>query len=244
MRLRLLLESRESVTVPWDYRTDLTKTVYAILKVADPGYSGWLHDEGFRWGKRIYRLFVYSDLVPTHWNLSPQGLSNVRWMSWQIGSPDKRFLETFQAGLEAKRGRLELFGTIVEVVDMVRVEPPELGSGLVFRTASPVAASAGIPNRSAHPIYLSPDQPEFVEAIQRNLITKWQAFHQRVWNGGEFGMRVWKPKHKLIRVFNTAIRAYYFYLQMWGDEDLIRFAYDAGLGIKNSQGFGMIEPEV
>ena len=30
-------------------------------------------------------------------------------------------------------------------------------------------------------------------------------------------------------------------LQMWGNEEMIRFAYDAGIGIKNSQGFGMIE---
>jgi CRISPR-associated endoribonuclease Cas6 len=28
---------------------------------------------------------------------------------------------------------------------------------------------------------------------------------------------------------------------MWGSEELVRFAYDAGLGEKNSQGFGMLK---
>jgi len=163
-------------------------------------------------------------------------------MTWQISSPDPRFVEAFQRGLKHKEDQLELFGTIVEVIDIVRIDGPESGKGLVFRTISPVAVSAGDPNRSRHPIYLRPDDPQFVEALERNLIAKWQAFHQCEWNGGEFGIRVWNPKQKLIRVFDTDVRAYYLYLQMWGDEELIRFAYDTGLGIKNSQGFGMIEP--
>lgn len=244
MRLRLLLETREAMTLPWDYRTQLTKTTYEILKAGDRGYSTWLHEHGFCWEKRTYRLFVYSDLMLTHWNFSPQGLTDVRWMTWQIGSPDQRFVEAFLAGLERKGGQLELFGTIVEVVDMVRMEAPERGSGLTFRTVSPIAASTGDPNRSRHPIYLRPDQPEFAEALQRNLIAKWQAFHQRGWSGREFDLRVWNPKQKLVRVFDTNVRAWHLRLQMWGDEELIRFAYDAGLGIKNSQGFGMIEPGI
>lgn len=244
MRLRVLLETREPITLPWDYRTVMTKATYAILKAADPDYCDWLHERGFRWDKRTYRLFVYSDLMPAHWNFSPEGLADVRWMTWQIGSPDQRFVEAFVAGLKRTRGQLELFSTPVEVVDMVRMEAPERGSGLPFRTVSPIAVSIGDPNRSRHPVYLHPDQPEFIEALRRNLITKWQAFHQREWSGGEFDLRVWNPRRKLVRVFDTDVRAWHLCLQMWGDEELIRFAYDAGLGIKNSQGFGMIEPGV
>jgi CRISPR-associated endoribonuclease Cas6 len=242
MQLRLLLETHNPITIPWDYRSHLTRVIYGVLKEANPEYGRWLYDQGFRWGKRVYRLFVYSDLNFTHWNPSPQGLADVRWMTWQVSSPDPRFVEAFQGGLDHKGEKLELFGTTVEVLDIVCIEAPEFGSGLVFRTISPIAVSVTDPNRSRHPIYLRPDEPQFVENLERNLVTKWQAFHHREWNGGEFGIRVWNPKQKLVRVFDTDVRAWHLHLQMWGNEGLIRFAYDAGLGIKNSQGFGMIEP--
>jgi len=243
MRLRLLIEVQEAMTIPWDYRTALTRIVYEILRAVDPGYSTWLHEQGFRCDKRIYRLFVYSDLMPMHWNFSRDGLADVRWMTWHIGSPDQRFIDKLVLGLERNGQQLKLFGVFLQIVDMVCIEAPDLGSGLTYQTISPVAASIRKPD-SKHPTYLRPDQPEFVEALQRNLITKWQSFYGREWSGGEFGLRVWNPKQKLVRVFNTAVRAWYLKLQMWGEEELIRFAYDAGLGIKNSQGFGMIEPEV
>jgi len=244
MRLRLLLEARETITIPWDYRTTLTNTIYNTLMVADPGYGNWLHDKGFQWGKRVYRLFVYSDLIPTHKTLSRDGLTDVRWMIWQIGSPDQRFIKNFVEGLKRQGMLLKLFDTVVEVVDLVQIEPPRLTSGLVFHTISPIAVSIGNPNRSKHPIYLHPDQPEFIEALEKNLIAKWEAFHQKPWNEAYFGIRVWNPKRKLVRVFNIKVLAWHLHLQIWGSNEVIRFAYDAGLGIKNSQGFGMIEPGV
>lgn len=244
MRLRLLLEANKALTIPWDYRTALTPAIYEVLTVADPAYSNWLHEKGFKWRKRSYRLFVYSELIPTYYRSSQDGLTGVKWMTWQIGSPDQRFIEKFLSGLKRKGHLLKLFDADIEILDVVQMEPKELGSGLVFHTISPIAVSIGDPSRSKHPIYLSPDQPEFVEALERNLINKWQALHQREWNDADFGIRVWNPKGKLVRVFDTDVRAWHLHLQMWGSDELIRFAYDTGLGIKNSQGFGMIEPGV
>ena len=54
-------------------------------------------------------------------------------------------------------------------------------------------------------------------------------------------IRVWEPKRKKITVFKTDIIAWHLKAQIIGPEELVRFAYDAGLGEKNSQGFGMLE---
>ncbi len=246
MRIRLLLETERELTIPWDYRTSLTKIVYEILLVSDPEYSHWLHEKGFpqlKQPKRVYRLFVYSDLTPTHWSLTQDGLLAAPWITWQIGSPDNQFIGKFIQGLEKKDYFLELFGASFKVIDLVRVDSAMITSGLVFHTISPIAAQDN-PDRAKHPTYLNPNQQEFVDALERNLIAKWEAFHRKPWDGGDFGIRVWNPKQKLVPAFNIKVRAWHLHLQMWGADELIRFAYDAGLGIKNSQGFGMIEPGV
>jgi len=242
MRIRVLLETQKAISVSWDYRTELTRAIYRLLTVADPAYSDWLRSEGFRWNRRCYRLFVYSDLFPTEWMLEKNGLVDVRTIVWEVSSADERFMGTILKGIELRGWGLELFGSEIVVRDILRFQTPKLRSGLAFRTSSPVAVSVVNPRQFRHPIYLSPDQPEFVEALENNLIHKWQAFHKREWDGKRFQIRVWNPKRKLIPVFDINVIAWHLNLQMWGDEELIRFAYEAGLGVKNSQGFGMIEP--
>lgn len=90
MQRRLLLETCEPTTLPWGYRIRMKKATYALLKGGDRDYGARLRDSGFRWQNRVYRLFVHSDSMPTRWNFSLQGFSDVRWMSRQIGSPDVR----------------------------------------------------------------------------------------------------------------------------------------------------------
>jgi len=244
VRLRLVLENKAAITIPWDYRTALTAAVYETLAAADPEYSHWLHRQGFqqRQGHRTFRLFVYSDFMPVHYEVVPKGLANVQWLGWHLSSPDKRFVEKFIDGLKRKGMMLSLFGNFLEVLDVAVVDVPSISGNSGFHTISPIVVAKGSMSNSRHPVYLRPDDPEFVDALERNLIAKWEAFHQKVWNGGEFGIRVWAPKSKLVPVFNICVRAWHLRLQMWGSDELICFAYDAGLGIKNSQGFGMIEP--
>jgi len=241
MRIKILLELQEALLVPWDYRTSLTRVIYDTVALSDAEYSRWLHDEGFKKGNKAYRLFVYSDLQPQHCIAEKEGLRVSQLLTWQVASPDLRFAEKFMDGLQKKNHRLDLFQTTFNVIDMLQLETPSFQGNLVPNTISPIVVSTYNPQISRHPVYLSPDQPEFVHSLEKNLIAKWEAFHGRTWNGGELGIRGWNPQNKLIRVFHTNIRAWYLKTQIWGPEELIRFAYDAGLGEKNSQGFGMLE---
>jgi len=215
--------------------------IYEILAISDMDYSRWLHDEGFRRGSKVYRLFVYSDLQPWHYMLETDGLYVSQWLTWQVASPDPLFIKGFTNGLEKKGEVLELFQHSFKVVDILGVELPSFSETLILHTISPIVVSIQDRKGSRHAIYLRPDQPEFTQALERNLIAKWEAFHKKSWSGKEPGIRLWNPREKLIPVFDINVRAWHLKVQIWGSEELIRFAYDAGLGEKNSQGFGMIE---
>jgi len=242
MRLKILLEpSKEPTLIPWDYRTSLTRLVYEILSLSDAEYGRWLHDKGFIRGKRVYRLFVYSDLQLWHRVPEKDGLLSSGNLTWQLASPDRRFIEKFMNGIRRKDQRLDLFESSFNVVDMLTMEAPSFPDAVTLSTISPVVASTYDPKMPPHPTYLSPDQPEFALALEKNLFAKWEAFHETPWDKEGFGLRVWSPRGKLIRVFNINVRAWYLKVQLWGSSELIRFAYETGLGEKNSMGFGMLE---
>lgn len=241
MRLKLLLETKGPTLIPWDYRAQLIGTVYKVLSLADPAYTHWLHTEGFKREKKVYRLFVFSDLIPRHFLAQKEGLYVSEWITWELASPDTRFVEKFREGLKKNANEIKLLGNTFEVVDILQTEFPSFSGSLLFRTISPIVVSTFNPEFSQHPIYLEPDQPEFTIALERNLIAKWEAFYGRNWKRERPGIRVWEPQKKLITVFNINVKAWHLKVQIWGPEELVRFAYNAGLGEKNSQGFGMLE---
>jgi len=240
MRLKILLDAGTPLIVPWNYRTALTGAVYDILRVSDKDFSLWLHERGYQSGKRTYRLFVYSNLRPLFFRPTDAGLQTDGNFSWEIATPNETFLEKFVDGL-AKRGEtLQLFGVDFRVLDLIKVELPAISPTRTWRTTSPVVVSTW-DGRSRHPIYRNGSEPEFVQALEANLLSKWEAFNNKKWEGENLNIRVWSPKSTLVPVFNINVRAWYLRLQIWGPPELIRFAYDAGLGEKNSQGFGMID---
>lgn len=240
MRLKFLLDMGRPLMVPWNYRTALTGAIYDILKVADKEYSHWLHDEGYVSQNRRYRLFVYSNLRPLHFRASQNGLQTNGSFVWEVASPDSLFVETFLKGLDHRNMNVSLFNVDLPVIDVVKSDLPSIPSNRTWKTISPIVVSTW-DGKSKQPIYRNAAEPEFANSLEANLKSKWEAFHQKKWEGDSFGIRVWNPKSTLVPVFNINIRAWYLHLQMWGSEELIRFAYDVGLGEKNSQGFGMIE---
>lgn len=240
MRIKLLLDAGTPLIVPWDYRTTLTKAIYDVLGVADNKYSSWLHDQGYTKGKRKYKLFVYSNLRPLHFQAGEDGLYTDGSFTWQIATPDHRFVDKFLDGLARKEMTLSLFQADLKALDIITTEVPVTAPNRTFRTISPIVVSTW-DGKSRQPTYRNATEPEFAMALEANLISKWEAFNQKKWEGEGVGIRVWKPKSTLVPVFNISVRAWYVNLQIWGPDEVIRFAYDAGLGEKNSQGFGMIE---
>lgn len=240
MKLKILLEAPSGLLIPWDYRTTLTKFIYETLRASDEQYSIWLHDIGYQRGKKKYRLFVYSNFRPISFHPTAKGMQTNGVFTWEIASPSNEFLEKLLEGLKKQDLKLSLFNSEVEVVDTVRMDLPLACAGRTWKTISPMVVSTW-DGKSAQPTYRSPSESEFASALESNIVAKWEAFHQRKWEGEPLGVRVWNPKSTLVPVFGIKIRAWYVDLQLWGSEELIRFAYDAGLGEKNSQGFGMIE---
>ncbi len=241
MRLKLLLEATEDIAIPWSYRSDLTRLVYRLIGLADKDYASWLYYKGYVRGRKVYRMFCYSDLECARFEVSSEGLKARGSMVWQITSPDENFIKKLMSGINILSNRLEIFGGKIEVLDAIETRMPSIDRATTFHTISPIVVSKQNKGKDSPPLYLSPQNHGFTESLERNMLFKWEAFNGKPIEQQGFQIRVWNPKSKLVPIFNIKVRAWNLKLQMWGSDELVRFVYDTGLGERNSQGFGMIE---
>jgi|Deesub1362B_J571_1020462.scaffolds.fasta_scaffold00101_47 CRISPR-associated endoribonuclease Cas6 len=83
----------------------------------------------------------------------------------------------------------------------------------------------------------------FSEVIVDRLLRRHEALHDTKIDRSNFNLkiRILEGEKHLVTVKNTKYRAYDLTIEMEGKEELVRFAYEAGIGKKNSLGFGMLE---
>mgnify|MGYP005838848437 FL=1 len=90
---------------------------------------------------------------------------------------------------------------------------------------------------------LGPGDERFYESVQKNLINKYVSFY------GNFDGDRWvkirpdmkSAKRRRIDIKGNYHRGYMMNFEIEADLRLLEFAYDCGLGEKNSMGFGMVE---
>jgi len=87
---------------------------------------------------------------------------------------------------------------------------------------------------------LEASDPDFVQNIVANLSRKYEAFQGCAPTEPLEIVEIRRLKRKLVTVRNTTHKGYMMELDVEGPGSLLSFAYDVGLGEKNSMGFGMV----
>ena len=98
---------------------------------------------------------------------------------------------------------------------------------------------------SKYTCYFAPGEPEFEELTWRNLARKYQILTQSdPPDTPAFSIEVkGNPKLSILKYKGTVIKGYICFLKLSGPQPLLQVAIDAGLGAKNSQGFGCLVPD-
>ena len=112
----------------------------------------------------------------------------------------------------------------------------------MIRMKSPLAVYS-TDGESGKTYYFSPDQTAFYEMVQDNFFRKYQAYY-----GIAPESQIWMkpcgektPKKLVTRYKEGYVTAWYGTYRLAGERKYLDFLYQAGIGAKNSQGFGMFE---
>jgi len=128
------------------------------------------------------------------------------------------------------------------VVHCIRViEEPAFASPLQVRTLSPVSASTGRKEGDRfYKVFLSPEEPDFARVLGENLRRKYLALYGREPEGGIRFSFLPPWRSRLLNIAGTEIRGWEMELIIEGAPELLRLAYQWGLGEHNGSGFGML----
>jgi len=261
----LTLAPRERrCAIPINYQYPLSAAIYKILNRASPEYADFLHRQGYLspTGKPM-KLFTFSKIWCPTMKMNGATLC-MDWQSactLQIASPMlEDFVQNFVIGLFQQQ-EIEIGGpgcvgrfTITQVET---VAEPDFLSKMKFKCLSAITVSAKHEHKGKETTYyIRPDDPQLSEAIRKNLAQKFQTIYQRPPDDDQLLFSLdedyiqrkggYNKISKLITIkegdtAETQIKSFIAPFVLQGSVELMRAAYECGIGEKNSQGFGIVE---
>jgi CRISPR-associated endoribonuclease Cas6 len=246
MRVSLRFISEDGgLSLPIQYNHLIQAAIYRNL---DEALADWLHKEGYSYGKRRYKFFTFSRILyrTGRYDRATKKLNISGQFTLKIGSPDVDFLESLVLHL-VKKGDIKLNGARCSLVAAEVEMPVEASCPVTVRALSPIVVYSTLRDGSGKKktYYYNPWEREFQEKICKNLKRKWTAFYKEEPPPLEGAyikpLRVSKRNEVIVIFKGTVIKGWTGLYELCLPKSYFRLAYDAGLGSKNSQGFGMVE---
>lgn len=245
MRLKLIFNANKPIICDMNYHQQIQGLIYHVLD--DPEVQDFLHEQGFSFGKRQFKLFVFSRLMgKARYDKNARQISFSPPVQLYLSSPWTEFLQNLIKGIMSQK--ILLLGRNTLQIEEVILEPaPSFEEQKNYQATmlSPVTIYSTLLTQEGvkKTYYYAPGEPEFEQLIRQNLIKKAQAFYNEDWSQLPFMIKplgsVYTSQQKIIFFKNTVIKGWMGRFCLAGDPRLLRLAYDAGIGGKNAQGFGM-----
>jgi len=201
-----------------------------------------LHEKGFEYGGRRFKLFTFSRLFG-HFRRVHDELVFHGPVTFYVSSPVEKFINEVASSL-VKKGVFSICGEELPVREIHVLEKPFFDERLIFRTLSPITVYSTLmkADGSKKTYYYSPYESEFNELLKRNLMKKASILHKRFSEDFKIiPLNRKKCREVIVKYKGTVIKAWEGIFKVKGDPELLEVMYDAGLGSKNSAGFGMME---
>jgi len=235
------LKTYGALEIPLQYNHLLQAALYNVI---DAELAAFLHDGGYISGSRTFKLFAFSRLMGRFQiNKLKSTIAFTEGITLVVSSPVERFCQSIANGLLTK-GQLKI-GSADAEVEKVAVRQFEVAEErIVMRALSPIVVYSTLlrPDGRKYTCYFQPGDPDYDSLIGNNLRNKYRAlFGQEAPSGEVKVRRLGRGDMRLVNYKDTVIKGYTGKIVATGPKELLQMAVDAGIGSKNSQGFGCME---
>jgi CRISPR-associated endoribonuclease Cas6 len=241
MHITLQFKPEDGFEIPLHYNHILQGVIYNAI---DPLLAAFLHSKGFLSSGRSFKLFTFSRLNGRYEIDKCRGsIKFFDEINMTISSPVGEFCNSIANGMLIKRW-IDFGKNRVEAKNMMVRQHTVDGRKVIIRTLSPVVAYSTLlrPDGRKYTCYFQPGEPDYDRIISSNLRKKYEAYYNEEAPAGSVKVeKLSQVKMHVMSYKDTVIKGYSGKLQLSGPKELLQIAVDAGLGSKNSQGFGCVE---
>ncbi len=242
MRVKLTFENKkdENIYLPIHYNYLIQSFIYKNIgkELAD-----FLHNKGFEYGKRKFKMFVFSRIFSKKFKTIGDKIEFDREISFYLSTPLNDFLSQFAENI-LKKPEFRISQNDLILKEVYVLPYREFKEKIKIKMLSPMTVySTLLKGKKKKTYYYSPFEKEFEVLLRENLRKKYESFYK---NKKDFDfkiepLKVNKSHEKIIIYKKTIIKGWIGTYEIESEPEIIKFAYDTGLGAKNSQGFGMFE---
>lgn len=265
MRLCLRLRRmRDNCYITFNYAYYLSGAVYGWIEKSSPAYASFLHDNGYQLEGTVRRFkhFCFSQLQIRDREIDrARGMMRINSpeVEWYVSMPIEEALQHFVVGIfENQELYLDREYNRFLVEQVETLPEPSWKERMSFTMLSPTTVSVpDVRNGRFGARYLFHDDPQLSESLRRNILHKYESLYGKEPDDTSFRCTLdeefisdreqkGKKISRLITIKEeqadeTRVRGFMCPLTVEGNPDLIRLAYNSGLGEKNSLGFGFLE---
>lgn len=239
MRLNITLKSEnKNYLVPFNYNHILSSIIYD--KISDLDLASKLHDSN------NFKFFNFSQINVRKRKFVKNGIiSRNGEFSFIISSPNDYLIRSLVDGYLSDR-KVRFHNDILNVNDIELLPMPSFDREFSASTLSPILVRTKKMVDGDLKVWDLAPGDMFFNKLNLNLIKKFNSFYNSDCSA-DFNVysEMKNVKRKRITVFKDGNRifnrGYMMDLILEGDADLLKFAYDCGLGEKNSMGFGLFD---
>lgn len=236
MQLFITHDLQEPLALPMNYQHILQAIIYKNLENTF-GFSNYMHDKGFQYGQRQFRLFTFS-LLNGRYEISRGRICFLEKIWWEIRSPEVFLIQMLAEKI--KMNGIWYGSNHYEHVEVQLFDETIEWDAVPVRMITPICVySTDAETKKTH--FYAPDEQEFYNLINDNFRHKYEAYY-----GVEPESGIWMNPTSVSERDRVVTKYKGFYISGWrggyylqGERKYLDFLYQMGLGSKNAQGFGM-----
>jgi CRISPR-associated endoribonuclease Cas6 len=239
MRVEIFFNEGHPVTIPIQYNHIIQAMIFSWIKNKE--YGTFIHDKGYQIADKTYKLFTFSRMNGSYQlNKETGKITFLRGMSLTISSMSDEFMGYLLNSVLLENRELNIGGTNAMISRIELKETPAFTDTTFVHTISPCTVYTTLDDKKTR--FYNPYEEEYNESIKQNLIHKYMAYYGKNPQNTELKITpVGQIKQAKVNYKNFHIIGYDYGMKLEGSEELKRVAFNAGLGAKNSQGFGCID---